>query len=67
MIKPALSPFQTEAKQAKKGLWGLSLSAAGATAAKPNPSDVFWGSSQSKKYHYPKCVWAAKISPGNLL
>jgi len=59
--------FQIEARQSKKGLWGMSSSAAGAGEAKPNPGDAFWGSSQSRKYHYPKCVWAAKINPGNLI
>jgi len=59
--------FQIEARQSKKGLWGMSSSTAGAGEAKPNPGDAFWGSSQSRKYHYPKCVWAAKISPGNLV
>jgi micrococcal nuclease len=59
--------FQTEARQSNKGLWSTSLSAAGTGVAKTNRSDAFWGSSQSRKYHYSKCVWAAKINPGNLL
>lgn len=59
--------FQTEARQANKGLWGMSRSSGGSGEAKLDPSDAFWGSSQSKKYHYSKCVWAAQIKPGNLI
>jgi micrococcal nuclease len=59
--------FQTEARQSNKGLWSTSLSVDGTGVAKTNRSDAFWGSSQSRKYHYSKCAWAAKITPSNLL
>jgi len=63
--------YQTEAREASKGLWGIEV-----TEAEPEPqpapsqavsTETFVGSANSNKYHYPDCRWAKKISAANLV
>lgn len=55
--------LQREARNQGKGLWGvpagsrLSSTAAGTKA--------YLGNSSSRKFHYPTCQWAQKISPNH--
>lgn len=54
--------FQTEARNANAGLWGIE-------AAEPEVETdaMFVGSTESDKYHYPDCRWAERINPANLI
>jgi methylphosphotriester-DNA--protein-cysteine methyltransferase len=32
-----------------------------------NAGQVYWGSVNSNKFHYPSCRWAKRINPDNLI
>lgn len=61
--------LQQEAREAGKGLWGIltapSLAPAQSPGNKAGSSGKYIGNSSSKKFHYPDCQWAQKISPGS--
>ncbi|WP_243113859.1 thermonuclease family protein [Desulfofundulus salinus] len=62
--------LQQEAREAEKGLWGAVVTTP-APAPVPSPggkagnAGKHIGNSTSKKFHYPDCQWAQKISPRN--
>jgi len=49
--------LQTEAREAKRGLWGLSVKG----------ESFYVGNARSKKFHRPDCRWAQQIKPENLI
>ncbi|WXJ79113.1 hypothetical protein MTMBA_11950 [Moorella thermoacetica] len=60
--------LQKEAREAGKGLWGAAVTAptpAPASGGKSGSVAKYIGNSSSKKFHYPDCQWAQKISPRN--
>jgi len=61
--------YQTEAREAGKGLWGMEVTEAEpeTTPSQAVSSETFVASAKSNKYHYPDCRWAKKISPANLV
>lgn len=59
--------FQTEARDANKGLWGIEVSAPVEQSSASAEAEKFVASASSNKYHYPDCRWAKKIKPSNLI
>ncbi|OIQ59720.1 thermonuclease precursor [Moorella thermoacetica] len=60
--------LQKEAREAGKGLWGAAVTVpapAPASGGKSGSAAKYIGNSSSKKFHYPDCQWAQKISPRN--
>ena len=68
--------YQTEAREANKGLWGLSVTPTAPTTPKPSnlqdnktisSNRKYVGNSNSHKFHYADCQWAEKISPSHIV
>jgi micrococcal nuclease len=60
--------LQKEAREADKGLWGAAVTtsaSAPVSGGKSGNAAKYIGNSSSKKFHYPDCQWAQKISPNN--
>ena len=53
--------LQREAREAGRGLWATTQ------PIQPVTQDIYVGSIQSDKYHYPDCYWAQQIKPENLI
>lgn len=53
---------QREAREAGRGLWGMTDQTPQQT---PATSGKYVGSKESNKYHYPWCRWAERIKPEN--
>lgn len=54
--------LQREAREAGRGLWTQD-----GKEGKPKPSQVYYASAKSDKFHYPWCRWAEEIKPENLI
>lgn len=53
--------LERKARESAQGLWGIPAE------ERIEPGQGYWGSSRSDKYHKPKCRWAQKIGPQNLI
>jgi len=53
--------YQKEAREANKGLWGLTDKKGG------KAEDYYVASKKGTKFHRPDCEWAQKIAPHNLI
>ncbi|HHV76593.1 MAG TPA: hypothetical protein GXX39_04370 [Syntrophothermus lipocalidus] len=60
--------FEREAREQAKGLWSSAI-ASSTSNSEPgetrSSAAAYIGNSNSKKFHYPDCLWAQEISPKN--
>lgn len=58
--------LQREARNQNKGLWGITENTGTSRVSSPTVSrKSYLGNSNSRKFHYPSCKWAQKISPSH--